>query len=201
MQESAKKDIQESAEKDTWESADSAEEDIHEFWQPHLAEPHGGSRSFGGSNDGGADTAGGHDGGADQEPQSQDPKPPWHLLASLDAFDPPWPASLLLTRKPRLAEPHGGSRSSGGSNDGGADTAGGHDGGADPEPQSQDPKPPWPGLETMLPRPPPPRLPPPRLPELSYSYFCIQCHTKPSWNGEANEHCSTQCRDRAVQGV
>ena len=135
MQESAKKDIQESAEKDTWESADSAEEDIHEFWQPHLAEPHGGSRS------------------------------------------------------------------SGGSNDGGADTAGGHDGGADPEPQSQDPKPPWPGLETMLPRPPPPRLPPPRLPELSYSYFCIQCHTKPSWNGEANEHCSTQCRDRAVQGV
>ena len=144
MQESAKKDIQESPEKDIYESA---EEDIHEFWQPRSAEPHGGSRSSGGSNDGGADTAGGHDGGADQEPQSQDPKPPWPGLETT----PPWPASMLLNR------------------------------------QSRNPR--------------PPRAQAPRLPELSYSYFCIQCHTKPSWNGEANEHCSTQCRDRAVQGV
>ena len=129
----------------------------------------------------------------------------------------------MLQSWPWPWRPDGGSRSSGGSNDGGADAAAGHDGGADQEPQSQDPKPPWPGLETTPPWPASrllnrqsrnPRPPPAqalRLPELSWDvgkpswpppvYFCIQCHTKPSWNGEANEHCSTQCRDRAVQGV
>ena len=150
MQESAKKDIQESPEKDIYESA---EEDIHEFWQPRSAEPHGGSRSSGGSNDGGADAAAGHDGGADQEPQSQDPKPPWPGLETT----PPWPASMLLNRQSRN------------------------------------------------PRPPPAQA----LPELVWDgkpswpvhSFCFQCRAKPSWNGEANEHCSTQCRDRAVQGV